>query len=191
MTTPSRAQAMLAARAKANQDKRQRALAAVQALETAGTPVTATAVATAAGLSTWLAYADGIREHIEATPHRQTDHEPGPSTAAPPRRGEPVTQTSLRTNLTTARDETRQLRTEQDKLHAQLRLQLGTEIQEPDRAELTTRIATLETSCRKLATEHDAHATETNHTQQRIHELEDDLTTARKSLRRVTRQANQ
>ncbi len=52
MTATSRTQAMLAARAKASQDKRQRALVAVQALEAAGTPVTATAVATAAGVST-------------------------------------------------------------------------------------------------------------------------------------------
>lgn len=191
MTAPSRAQAMLAARAKASQDKRQRALAAVQALEAAGTPVTATAVATTAGVSTWLAYADGIREHIEAARHRQADREPGPSTAAPPRRGEPVTQASLRTDLTIARDEIRRLRAEQDKLRARLRLQLGAEIEGPDRAELIARVATLEASCRKLAAERDARATETNHAQRRIRELEDDLTAARESLRRVIRQANQ
>jgi hypothetical protein len=191
MTAPSRAQAMLAARAKASQDKRQRALAAVQALEAAGTPVTATAVATAAGVSTWLAYTDGIREHIEAARHRQAEREPGPSTAAPPRRGEPVTQTSLRTDLTIARDEIRRLRAEHDKLRARLRLQLGAEIEGPDRAELITRVATLEASCRQLATERDARATETNHAQRRIRELEDDLTAARESLRRVIRQANQ
>jgi hypothetical protein len=191
MTAPSRAQAMLAARAKASQDKRQRALAAVQALEAAGTPVTATAVATAAGVSTWLAYADGIREHIEAARHRQADREPGPSTAAPPRRGEPVTQASLRTDLTIARDEIRRLRAEQDKLRARLRLQLGAEIEGPDRAELIARVATLEASCRKLAAERDTRATETSHAQRRIRELEDDLTAARESLRHVIRQANQ
>ncbi len=191
MTTPSRAQAMLAARAKASQDKRQRALAAVQALEAAGTPVTATAVATAAGVSTWLAYADGIREHIEAARHRQADREPSPSTAVPPRRGEPITQASLRTDLTIARDEIRRLRAEQDKLRARLRLQLGAEIEGPDRAELIARVATLEASCRKLAAERDARATETSHAQRRIRELEDDLTAARESLRRVIRQTNQ
>jgi hypothetical protein len=191
MTAPSRAQAMLAARAKASQDKRQRALAAVQTLEAAGTPVTATAVATAAGVSTWLAYADGIREHIEAARHRQADREPGPSAAAPPRRGEPVTQASLRTDLTIARDEIRRLRAEQDKLRARLCLQLGAEIEGPDRAELIARVATLEASCRKLAAERDARATETSHTQRRIRELEDELTAARESLRRVIRQTNQ
>ncbi len=50
MTAATRTRAMLAARAKDSHDKRQRALAAVQDLEAAGTPVTATAVATAAAL---------------------------------------------------------------------------------------------------------------------------------------------
>ena len=60
MTATTRTQAMLAARAKASHDKRQRVLAAVQALEAAGTPVTPAAVAAAARVSTWLVYADGV-----------------------------------------------------------------------------------------------------------------------------------
>ena len=189
MTAPRRAQAMLAARAKASQDKRQRVLAAVQALEAAGTPVTATAVATAAGVSTWLAYADGVRDNVEAARRRQAERGTGP--AAPPDRREPVTQASLRTDLAVARDEIRRLRAERDKLRARLRLQLGAEIEGPDRAELIARVATLEASCRKLAAERDARAAETSHAQRRIRELEDDLTAARESLRRVIRQANQ
>jgi chromosome segregation ATPase len=189
MTTPSRAQAMLAARAKASQDKRQRALAAVQALEAAGTPVTATAVATAAGVSTWLAYADGIREHVEAARHRQAERETGP--AAPPDRGEPVTQASLRPDLAVAQEDIRRLRAERDKLRARLRLQLGAEIEGPERAELITRVATLEAATRQLAAERDARTAEASHAQRRIRELEDDLTAARESLRRVIRQANQ
>ena len=188
MTAPRRAQAMLAARAKASQDKRKRALAAVQALEAAGTPVTATAVATAAGVSTWLAYADGIREHVEAARHRQAEHEPVP--AAPPDRGEPVTQASLRTDLALAREEIRRLHAERAQLRARLRLQLGAEIEGPERAELIARVATLETATRQLAAERDARATEASHAQRRIRELEDDLTAARESLRRAIRQAN-
>jgi hypothetical protein len=188
MTAPSRAQAMLAARAKASQDKRNRALAAVQALEAAGTPVTATAVAAAAGVSTWLAYADGVREHVQAARHRQAGREPGP--AAPPGRGEPVTQASLRTDLAVARDEIRRLRAERDKLLAGLRLQLGAEIEGPGRDELIARVANLEAAARQLAAERDARAAEASHAQQRIRELEDDLTAARESLRRAIRQAN-
>ena len=189
MTAPSRARAMLAARAKASHDKRQRALAAVQALEAAGTPVTATAVATTAGVSTWLVYADGVREHLEAAARRQAEREPAPGPASPAR-GEPVTQASLRTDLAVARAEIRRLRTERDKLRARLRLQLGAEIEGPERAELIARVAGLEAASRQLAAERDARAAEASHAQRRIHELEDDLTAARESLRRTIRQAN-
>jgi len=190
MTAATRTQAMLAARAKASQDKRDRAMAAVRALEAAGTPVTATAVATAAGVSTWLVYADGVREHVQAAQCRQAErgHAPGPP--AQPGRGEPVTQASLRTDLAVAREEIRRLRAERDKLRARLRLQLGAEIEGPDRAELIARVANLEAASRQLAAERDARAAEANHAQRRIGELEDELTAARESLRRAIRQAN-
>jgi hypothetical protein len=190
MTAPTRARAMLAARAKASQDKRQRALAAVQALETAGTPVTAIAVAAAAGVSTWLVYADGVREHLEAARRRQAEREPGPGPAVPPGRGEPATQASLRTDLAITRDEIRRLRAERDKLRARLRLHLGAEIEGPERAELISRVAGLEADARQLAAERDARAAEASHAQHRIRELEDELTAARESLRRAIRQAN-
>ena len=190
MTAATRTQAMLTARAKDSHDKRQRARAAIQALEAAGTPVTATAVATAAGVSTWLIYADGVREQLEAARRRQADREPGASTAAPPGRGEPVSHASLRTDLAVARAEIRRLRAERDKLRARLRLQLGAEIEGPDRAELIARVASLEAASRQLAAGRDARAAEASHAQRRIRELEDELTAAREGLRRVIRQAN-
>jgi Family of unknown function (DUF6262) len=190
MTAAPRTQAMLAARAQASRDKRQQVLTAVQALEAAGTPVTATAVAAAAGVSNWLVYADGVREHLEAAQRRQAGREPGPATSAPPGRGEPVSQASLRTDLVAARDEIRRLRAERDKLRARFRLQLGAEIEGPDRAELIARVASLEAASRQLAAEHDARAAEASHAQRRIRELEDELTAARESLRRAIRQAN-
>ena len=190
MTAATRTRAMLSARAKASHDKRQQVLTAVQALEAAGTPVTATAVATAAGVSTWLVYVDGVREHMEAAQRRQAEREPGPSTAATPSRGEPVSQASLRTDLAVARDEIRRLRAERDKLRARLRLQLGAEIEAPDRAELIARVASLEAASRQLAAERDARAAEASHAHRRIRELEDDLTAARESFRRAIRQAN-
>jgi len=190
MTAATRTQAMLAARAQASRDKRQQVLTAVQALEAAGTPVTATAVAAAAGVSTWLVYAGGVREQLEAARRRHADRAPGASTAAPPGRGEPVSQASLRTDLAVARDEIRRLRAERDKLRARLRLQLGAEIEGPDRAELIARVASLEAASRQLAAERDARAAEASHAQRRIRELEDELTAARESLRRAIRQAN-
>jgi len=74
-----RAAALKAARAKDSQRKRQRTLAALQTLETTGAPITFTAVATAAGVSTWLVYSDGIREHIDAARHRQAHHGAAPA----------------------------------------------------------------------------------------------------------------
>lgn len=190
MTAPARARAMLAARAKTSHDKRQAALAAVHALEAAGTPVTAAAVAAAAGVSTWLIYADGIREHIQAAQHRQAERGPAPRAPNPPGRGEPVTQASLRSDLAIARDQIRRLRAEHDKLRARLQLQLGAEIEGPDRAELIARVATLETAARQLAADRDARAVEASHAQRRVRELQDDLAAARESLRRAIRQAN-
>ena len=192
VTTTTRTRAMLTARAKDSHDKRQRALAAVQALEAAGTPVTVTAVAAAARVSTWLVYADGIREHVEAARHRQAERGgSGPGHAAPPAPAEPVTQQSLRTDLTMARDEIRRLRAERDKLLSRLRRQLGAEIEGPERAELIARVTTLETASRQLAAERDARTAEASHAQRQVRELQDELTAARESLRRVIRQANQ
>ena len=190
MTAATRTPAMLAARAKASHDKRQRVLAAVQALEAAGTPVTPAAVAAAARVSTWLVYADGVREHVQAARQRQTERGHAPEPAAPPARGEPVTQASLRTDLAVAQNEIRRLRTERDKLRGRLRLQLGAEIDGPDRADLIARVAALEAASRQFAAERDARAAEASHAQRRVLELEDELTAARESLRRAIRQAN-
>ena len=190
MTAATRTQAMLAARAKASHDKRQRVLAAVQALEAAGTPVTPAAVAAAARVSTWLVYADGVREHVQAARQRQTERGHAPEPAAPSARGEPVTQASLRTDLAVAQNEIRRLRAERDKLRGRLRLQLGAEIDGPDRADLIARVAALEAASRQFAAERDARAAEASHAQRRVLELEDELTAARESLRRAIRQAN-
>ena len=179
-----------AARATDSADKRRRALAAIHALEAAGTPITAAAVATAARVSTWLLYTDGVPEHLDATRRRQAEHAHTPASTAAPGDQAPVTPAGLRTDLALARDEIRRLRAEHDKLRHRLRLQLGAEIDGPDRADLITRIAELESLTRQLLAERDARTTETDHAQRRIHELEDDLTAARESLRRVIKDHN-
>jgi chromosome segregation ATPase len=141
-------------------------------------------------VSTWLVYADGVREHVQAARQRQGCNGPDRPGAAAPAGGEPVTLASLRTDLGVAREQVRQLRAERDKLLGRLRLQLGAEIEGPERAELITRISQLEEATRKLAAERDARATEARHARHRITELEDELTAARESLRRVIRHAN-
>lgn len=188
MTTADRTAGLRAARAKDSADKRRRAREAIIALEAAGTPVTAAAVANAAGVSTWLIYADGLREHLDQARHRQELPVPIPA-RAPGRQASP-TPAGLRTDLALARDEIRRLRADNDKLRHRLRLRLGAEIDGPARAELTARVADLETANRQLLAERDARTTEAHDVQRRIRGLEDDLTAARESLRRVIKEHN-
>ncbi|WP_329429197.1 hypothetical protein [Streptomyces anthocyanicus] len=75
------------ARRRTSLDKRQRALTALTTLEQQGKKITHTAVARTAGVSTWLTYTEGIREHIEAAQQRQHPTTPRPpAPAAPPPR---------------------------------------------------------------------------------------------------------
>lgn len=168
--------------------KRRRALDAIAALEAAGSPVTAAAVARTAGVSTWLIYTHGLREHLDAARRRQTQRasRPARTTTEQP----PPAPASLRTDLALARDQIHRLRAERDQLRHQLRLRLGAEIDTPDPAELITRVADLENLTRQLLAERDARTAEAEHAQRRITEMEDDLTAARESLRRVIKEHN-
>lgn len=185
----ARAAALKAARIKDSEHKRQRALTALQALETSGASITFTAVAKAARVSTWLVYAEGIREHVDAARRRQADHSHTPAPRTPPRQ-QPTTPASLRTDLAIARDQIKTLRAERDKLQQRLRLQLGAEIEGPDRAHLTARVADLEAVNRQLVAERDARAIEADTAKRRVAELEDELSAARESLRRVIKAQN-
>jgi hypothetical protein len=189
-TTADRTAGLRAARAKNSADKRERARAAIHALEATGTPITAAAVARTAAVSTWLIYTDGLREHLDAARHRQAQAASEPPRGTRPEDSAPPTPASLRTDLALARAEIRRLREDNDKLRQRLRLKLGAEIDGPDPAQLVTRVAELESQTRQLLAERDARATEAHQAQHRVAELEDDLTAARESLRRAIRQAN-
>lgn len=69
--TADRTAGLRATRAKDSADKRARTREAIEALEAAGNPVTAAAVANAVGVSTWLVYTAGLREHLNAARRRQ------------------------------------------------------------------------------------------------------------------------
>lgn len=185
MSTADKTAGLRAARAKDSQDKRARVLAAIEALETAGAPITAAAIASTAAVSTWLVYADGLRDHLDAARQRQADRPP--STAENPA---PVTPDSVHTDLAIATAEIRRLRADNDKLRNRLRLQLGAEIEGPERAQLIERVATLDDVNRQLLTERDARAAELGLANRRIRELEDDLTAARDSLRQLIKDQN-
>ena len=183
-----RAAALKAARAKDSELKRRRTLAALKALEASAESITFTAVAKAAGVSTWLVYAEGIREHIDAARHRQAHH--GAAPAPTPSAQRTTTSDSLRTDLAIAQEQIKTLRAERDKLQQRLRLQLGAELEAPDRAHLTARVADLEAINRQLVAERDARTIEADTAKSRVGELEDELSDARESLRRVIKTQN-
>lgn len=85
------------ARRRHSLDKRVRILTILATLEKQGKPLTFAAVARAARVSTWLTYAPGVREHIEAAQLRQAHSTPPSATASPP------SALNLRTELETAR----------------------------------------------------------------------------------------
>lgn len=92
------------ARRRHSLDKRARVLTVLAALEKQGQPLTFAAVARAARVSTWLAYAPGVREHIEAAQLRQA-HSTSITAA-----GSTPNPRSLRTELEIARQEIKALR---------------------------------------------------------------------------------
>jgi len=97
-----------------------RARQALSDLDRAGTPITFTAIADAAGVSrSWLYTETELRDAITAHRHSATSIRP-PIPAA-----QRATTDSLRARLDTARDEIRHLRTDNANMRAQLARTLG------------------------------------------------------------------
>lgn len=166
--------------------KRQRVRSAIEDMLRAGDPVTFTAVARAARVSAWLVYASGVREHVEAAITRQAAQP-----ARDERSGRAASADSLRTDLELARQQIRQLRAERDKLRANIRLQLGQQLDQLGSAALVERISELTSRNQLLAGQHSQAAAENQQLRQDIAELEDNLAAARTSLRRMIRDQNQ
>ena len=99
-STIDRTAGLRAARARDSADKRRRAREAIDTLEASDTPITAAAVAHAAGVSTWLIYTDGFRGHLDAARRRQTQrasHPPRTAQSQPaPRTGQPAHRSRAR-----------------------------------------------------------------------------------------------
>jgi predicted nuclease with TOPRIM domain len=178
-------QVLREARRRDSLTKRQRVLAAVQEMEQRREPVTFAAVARHARVSTWLVYAEGVREHIQAAIKRQaaqpvTDHRAGLAPSA----------ASLRTDLELARQEIRDLRAERDTLRDGIRRQLGQQLDAISAKDLTTRIGELTRRNQQLADQASRAAADSQALRARVAELEADLAAARTSLRRMIRDEN-
>jgi hypothetical protein len=152
-TNETRAAKLTAARRLDSQEKRQRVQEAVNALERAGVAVTFAGVAKTARVSTWLVYADGVRQHVDAGRQRQARYgiadKPEPLPA--PMQATPA---GIRTDLAIAHQEIKSLREERDRLRSRLRLELGAELDASSRAELVGRANSIQeiASCYSPAT---------------------------------------
>ncbi|WP_202460108.1 DUF6262 family protein [Streptomyces sp. SID1328] len=171
------------ARRRTSLDKRQRALTALTTLEQQGKKITHTAVARTAGVSTWLTYAEGIREHIEAAQQRQHPTTPSPAHTR-------STTATLRTELELARQEIRTLREDRDRMRQAIQHQLGQQLDALDTGHLTERVDELTRNNQRLEDSLQQVTDDNHRLHARVGTLETDLAAARTSLRRMIREEN-
>ncbi len=181
--SPSRAAEVLKqARQRDSQKKRARVRNTVEDMLTNSEPITFTAVARKAKVSTWLVYADGVREHIEQAVAHQAEQS---TNDGPP---DEATPASLRTDLALARAEIKHLRAQRDTLRRNTQRLLGRQLDQVHTTELIERIDSLVAENRTISTQlHQALETNAG-LQSRVVELEEDLGAARTSLRRMIKE---
>ena len=174
------------ARRKDSRVKRAKVVAVVDAMLTSGDLITFTAVARAAGVSSWLVYAAGMREHIEEARTRQ-QRQPARATQVRP----PVGAASLHTELALTRADNARLRAELAKARTAVQRQLGQQLEQLGSADLTTGMNDLTQQNRALRSEVDGLKQVNKNLERRVSETGDDLTATRTSLRRMIRSENQ
>lgn len=180
----ARAAALKAARQRDSQDKRRRVLEALDAFQRAGTKITFARVAKEAGVSTWLAYSPGLREPIEAARQHQEEHGIEASSDSVPVQSR-VSSASLRTDLALAQQQVKELREERNRLRERLRLQLGAELDRNDGRELVARVDELTRANSDILGQLQQVQADNRALRATVENLEDDLTAARQSLRKM------
>jgi uncharacterized coiled-coil DUF342 family protein len=170
------------ARQRDSHQKRSRVFAAVDEIKHTDTPITFALIARAAQVSTWLVYADGVRDYIEtarayqaAQPHRQQ------------LAGTRASEASLRTDLELARQDNRKLRAEIARLTQALREQLGQQLDHQNTTDLRARIEELLDVNRELHNANAELADDNQRLQSHLTEAQDDLIAVRASLRQMIR----
>jgi hypothetical protein len=134
MTGQPPAARMIDARRRDSVAKRHRVRSTVDRMLAEGTPITFATVARQAQVSTWLVYAPGVRELIEAARETQEASAPRPDHRAT------ATPAGLATDLARARAEIQRLRAEQGQHQRQLRLALGARLDNLAKADLAGRV---------------------------------------------------
>ncbi|MFF0794469.1 DUF6262 family protein [Streptomyces spiralis] len=173
------------ARRKDSRDKRARVLHTLDDLLTRCEPVTFTAVAKAAGVSTWLVYAPGVREHVETARTQQARTAAGGGESLPP-----GSAMSTRTDLEVLRTDNQRLRGQVSELKEALQRQLGRQLDQLQATDLTDRIGELTAQNQELHSQLTQLQHEKQELERRLAETNDDLVAARASLRRMIRIEN-
>jgi septal ring factor EnvC (AmiA/AmiB activator) len=179
----ARVQALHAARQRDSHTKRTHVRVTIESMLLAGDPVTFTSVARTARVSTWLVYADGVREHIESAIQQQQRSQPDDR-----RPDDPASIASLRTDLALARNEIARLRADNDKLRRNAQRLLGQQLDQHDNGELLARVDSLVAENGGLTEKLRQSAQENAGLQKQVTELEEDIAGARTALRRMIRE---
>ena len=165
-----RAQALRESRRRDSRTKRDQVAAALSTMLAAGDQISFASVARRAGVSTWLAYAPGVREQVDTAITQQTSDDK--------RQAPNESNRALRTDLELARQEIRRLRGERDELRRHLQSTLGQQLTNLTSAPLIERIATLS---QELTQTRQANSNLTDE----VTALQDDLDASRRALRQM------
>jgi hypothetical protein len=174
---------MIQARRRDSDTKRAHVLATLERMQDEDVPITFASVAKQAGVSTWLVYASGVREHIDHARAHQIRQPPPNST------GDALAH-DLHADLALARAEIRRLRAEREQHQQQLRLALGARLDNLAKVDLVARVDELNHTNGELVATTDQLRSDNQALTTRVSELEDDLAAARTSLRRMIRDEN-
>lgn len=162
--------------------KRARVLAVVDDMKASGEPITFLGVAKTAGVSNWLVYAAGVREHIEAARKNQQGIQRRQRDS-----GTTASAASLAVDLELARAELTRTRQERDRLKGKVQRSLGQQVDQSGNLELQRRIQELvEQAQQREAALAQARA-ERDELRAQLSDTEDTVAALRTSLRQMMR----
>ena len=186
MTQPAKrtpADVLREARRTDSERKRKNVFRTVDQMKRDGVDITFAAVARTAKVSSWLVYADGVREYIEAARKAQAT-----APAEAQQVGRTASEASLRTDLELARQDNRALRGELARLKHILRERLGEQLDATSSETLRQRVDHLTEAIDRYRNEILQLRAELAQVRDQLGTAEDDVTAARESLRRMIRE---
>lgn len=170
------------ARRRDSMAKRARVLAVVDDMKATGVPITFLGVAKAAGVSNWLVYAAGVRDHIEAARKGQKGAQHRER-----RLGVSASAASLAVDLELTRAEVRRVRAERDRLKAKVQRSLGQQVDQSGSIEMEKRIRELGDELEQREAAHARAVAERDELREKLGEAEDTVSALRKSLKQMMR----